>query len=323
MVDIVKEAQREERKLEKFFKNKSNIWMIVSIVLAIALIVSIVMPKGISSNNAGETLLTFLNTEVVPTGGVTLNSVTDKGNLYEVNVLYQGQDIPVFITKDGKYFIQGATEINPAGGTTTPNPVTQTPTEVPKSDKPVVELFVMSYCPYGTQAEKGFIPMVEALGNKIDAKIRFVHYVLHGDKETQENYRQICIREEQSDKFWKYVKCTLNSTSSSVPADVTKCMTNNGISVTKVDDCIKNRAAALYQVDSDLSQQYGVQGSPTLIINGAESNAGRNAASYLTGVCNAFNTEPSECSKTLPTTNPSPGFGYGSDSSDVAASCGV
>ena len=322
MVDIIKEAEKEERKVEKFFKDKSNIWMIVSVVLAVVLVVTLVMPRGLNGDAAGKTLLNFLNTEVVPTCGVTLNNVTDKGSLYEVSVLYKGQDIPVFITKDGKYFIQGATEIN-AAKSATPTTPTQTPTEVPKSDKPVVELFVMSYCPYGTQAEKGFIPMVEALGNKVDAKVRFVHYTLHGDKEVQENYRQICIREEQGDKYWKYLKCILNSTDSSAPADVTKCMTSNGISTTKVDDCVKNRAATLYKVDSDLSQQYGVQGSPTLIINGVESNAGRNAASYLAGACAAFNTPASECSKTLPTANPSPGFGYGSDSSSVAASCGA
>ncbi len=329
MVDLEKEVKKDEKKIANFFKNKTNVWMTVSIVLAIGLVLALAGNRGgsgIGTSEAGESLVTFLNTNVVPDGGVTLKEVIDKGSLYQVNVLYNGQDIPVFISKDGKYFIQGATDMtaaadNPANTNTNTN--TPASTEVPKSDKPVVELFVMSYCPYGTQAEKGFIPMAEALGSKVDAKIRFVHYILHGEKETQENYRQICIREEQGDKFWKYLKCTLNSTDPNAPADVTQCMTKNGIVVSKVNDCLANRAEALYKVDADLSQQYGVQGSPTLIINGVESNAGRNSASYLTGACGAFNTVPSECSKTLPTANPSPGFGFGSDSSSVAAACRV
>ncbi len=45
----------------------------------------------------------------------------------------------------------------------------------------------MSYCPYGTQAEKGILPVVALLGDKIDFKLRTVHYVLHGDKEDLEN----------------------------------------------------------------------------------------------------------------------------------------
>ncbi|MDP1729240.1 MAG: thioredoxin domain-containing protein [archaeon] len=321
MDEAKKDIKNSESQFKKFFENKTNIWMSVSIVLAIALVLALVWPSGINQTQAESTLLDYLNGMVG--GGVTGNSIADKGLLYEVTVDYQGQEIPVYITKDGKYMVQGVAEISPSDDPITGNSVANTQTDVPKTDKPLVELFVMSYCPYGTQAEKGFIPMVEALGNKIDAKVRFVHYVLHGDKETQENYRQICIREEQGDKFWEYLKCTLDSTDPNAPADVIKCMTNNGINVAKVDDCIANRAADLYAQDSELSQAYGVQGSPTLIINGVESSAGRNAASYLSGVCNAFNSEPGECSASLTSTNPSPGFGYSSDGSDVAASCGA
>ena len=74
----------------------------------------------------------------------------------------------------------------------------QTGPEVTKSDKPEVELFVMTHCPYGTQAEKGFIPAIKALGDTINAKIRFVHYFMHAPEE-DETPKQVCIREEQSD----------------------------------------------------------------------------------------------------------------------------
>ena len=33
----------------------------------------------------------------------------------------------------------------------------------------------MSYCPYGTQAEKGLLPVVNLLGNKIDSRIIICH----------------------------------------------------------------------------------------------------------------------------------------------------
>jgi len=62
-----------------------------------------------------------------------------------------------------------------------------------KTDKPEVELFVMSYCPYGTQMEKGILPAFDTLGDTVDAELKFVDYAMHGEKEVKENLRQYCI----------------------------------------------------------------------------------------------------------------------------------
>jgi len=34
---------------------------------------------------------------------------------------------------------------------------------------------------------------------------------MHGAAEAQENLRQICIREEQSGKYWDYVRCYIEA----------------------------------------------------------------------------------------------------------------
>ncbi len=60
-----------------------------------------------------------------------------------------------------------------------------------------------------------------------------------------------------------------------------------------------------------------------MIINGASSSAGRSSASYLAGICAAFNTPPAECEAVLETTAPGPGFGYDSTAAATAAGCGV
>ena len=45
----------------------------------------------------------------------------------------------------------------------------QTPSqEITKTDKPNVELFVMSFCPYGVQAETAMKPVVDLLGDSAD-----------------------------------------------------------------------------------------------------------------------------------------------------------
>lgn len=313
---ITKDIVSEEKKVQKAFKK--NPWKIISCVLIIAvLILAGFMIKGKTTTGSAVKLVEVLNEQVK--GGVTLVNVSDLGNVYQVNVLYQGKDIPVYMTKDGKYMIAGLSEIDySATPANVPSDNSQASVtgQVTKSDKPQADLFVMTYCPYGTQSEKGIIPAIEALGTKADVTIRFVHYFMHGDKEEQETYTQVCIREEQSTKFLSYLKCFLNSSDSSA------CIKSTGIDSAKLATCVFTKAKDYYKVDSDLSNQYGVQGSPTLIINGAESSAGRSSVSYLSGICAAFNNAPSECSTSLSSSSPSPGFGYGTSGAATSASCG-
>jgi Cys-rich repeat protein len=329
---------------------KYNVWMVVSIILAVAVIVLLffmlrggVTGNAIKGEDAGKKLVDFLNLRTG--GGVEYISYEDKGDIYAVSVSYQGQNIPVYITKDGEYFVQAPVSLS--NETTTAKPECTTdddcqsgetcqsgycvapPKEVPKSDKPKVELFVMTYCPYGTQAEKGVIPAIKALGTKVDAKIRFVHYFMHGDKEEQETYTQVCIREEQNAKFLPYLECFLED------GDSARCLTKAGIDKTKLNTCLADgnkTAKVYYEKDKTLSNGYGVQGSPTLIINGVETDQfgrDRSSSNALKIICSAFNTSPkTECSKTLSTASPSSGFGTAAStsgstpSSGSAGSCG-
>jgi len=289
-------------------KVKKNPWMIVSIILGIAVIVLLVLVlKGgivggvIGSSDPVQNIVDYLNSETG--GGIEYVSHEDLGYLYQVVVSYKGQDIPVYVTKDGKYFVQGAIPITGQAVSNTPEQ-TQETQEIPKSDKPKVELFVMTHCPYGTQAEKGLIPVLELFGDKVDSKIRFVHYFMHGDKEKQETYRQVCIREEQSDKYLEYLSCFLEA------GDSERCLVKTKIDKNKLNSCISDKSKDYYNEDSELSQSYGVRGSPTLIINGKIVNSGRDSASFLKTICSAFNETPGECEKELSSSSPSPGFGY-------------
>ena len=287
---------------------KKNPWILVSVILGIVVIVLLylnfnggITGNVISEGDAGDTLVEYLNG--MTGGGVEYVSTNDLGNLYQVNIEYQSQEIPVFITKDGEYFIQGAVPIS--GQTDTPtNTDTQPPADVVKSDKPKVELFVMTHCPYGTQAEKGFVPVINLLGDKIDSSVKFVHYFLH-DPEYDETPIQICIREELgNEKLNEYLACFLED------GDTDRCIKETNINQATIDSCIENKYDDLYAADSALSEGYGVRGSPTLIINGQQVDSGRSPSAYLATICSAFNDAPEECDEVLSTTNPSPGFGY-------------
>lgn len=323
------ETNSSSSKLSKHFNNmRENPWMPATIVLAIALIVVLALGGfgGMTGNVvkesvAAENLISFINSQGGP--AAELVSVEEKDGFYEVTVKYDGEDIPVLVTMDGKQLVS---QTIPLTGNAVSDTQSQPQQEIPKSLKPKVELFVMSYCPYGTQMEKGILPVLDELGSWIDADIKFVHYVMHGDEETEENFRQICIREEQGTKFNAYLQCILNSTSVYDPANQTQCMINTGINTATIDSCMKERAEGYYQSDSALSQQYGVQGSPTLVINGVIAESGRSPAAILNTICQAFENVPPQCSNLqLATESPSPGFGFNSGSSadSAAANCGV
>ncbi len=302
-------------------KLKSNPWIISSVVLGVIVLVLLVNTfsgmtggvTGVSEDVAAQAILDFANSQTG--GGVELVKVNEKYGLYEVIVNYNDEEIPLYITKDGKNLVQGVTPLS-AFEEKESEPAPEAAPAVTKSDKPEVELFIMTHCPYGTQAEKGFIPMIKAMGSLIDAKIRFVHYFMHDPEET-ETPIQVCIREEQSAKYLDYLECFLEDGNSS------RCLDKVGIDEDDLNDCLENgNAEKYYAEDSNLSKEYGVQGSPTLVVNGAIVSSGRNPTAYLTTVCSAFNTAPDECSSLeLSSENPSPGFGYSATGSNTQAQC--
>ncbi|MFA5359712.1 MAG: thioredoxin domain-containing protein [Patescibacteria group bacterium] len=302
---------------------------IISIVLILLILVAVGIVVYLKNSNVKKVLKPeeamvvaekFINENLVsPSNKATIKSAVLEGDVYNIVLTVGGKDYTSYMTKDGAKFFESGIDMakfaeeNKAQQTASTD--SAQPTNVPKSDKPKVELFVMTECPYGLQAEKGILPAFAALGNKIDASIRFVHYFMHGDKEEQETYNQICIRDEQAAKYDSYLNCYV------IQGDNAKCVAQAGIDKAKMDSCVASKAKDIYKADSALSNQYGVEGSPTLIINGAQSSAGRDAASYLAGICAAFNTAPAECSKQLSSATPSASFGAGEDSSDSEASC--
>jgi len=303
--------------------------IIISIVLILLILVAAGIVVYLKNSNVKKVLKPeeamvvaekFINENLVsPSNQATIKSAVLEGDVYNITLTVGGKDYNSYMTKDGVKFFESGIDM---AKFVAENKVQQTastdkaqPTNVPKSDKPKVELFVMTECPYGLQAEKGILPAFAALGNKIDAKIRFVHYFMHGDKEEKETYNQVCIRDEQPAKFDSYLNCYV------MQGDSAKCVAQAGVDKAKMDSCVVSKAKDIYKADSALSNQYGVQGSPTLIINGVQSNAGRDAASYLAGICAAFNTAPAECSNKLSSATPVASFGAGEDTSGSAASC--
>ncbi len=317
-------------------KIRANPWILATVVLALVVIILLIVKGGftgsaISESEASDRLTSFIKSQG---GTADIVSTEKEGSLYKITIDYQGENIPIYVTLDGNYLVPSLIPLASDVDSGASSGSTQV-AEVPKTSKPSVELFVMSLCPYGLQAEKGILPVANLLKDKIDFKIKFVFYAMHGKKEIDENTNQYCIQKEQPTKLNSYLSCYVDS------GDSSGCLVSSGIDLNKLTACIsaadkqfkitenfEDQSSWLsgqfpkYDVDLADNTKYDVGGSPTLIINGVQANSARDPASLLKAICAAFTKAPAECSQVLSSAAPSPGFGSGtSGSANSDAGC--
>lgn len=289
--------------------------------------------KKLNPEQAKAATEKFVNENLMPAGSsVTIDEIIEEGSLYKLKInLGGGQTVESYLTLDGKTFFPQGFPMVKEQSNETENIVDE---NIIKSDKPKVELFVMSHCPYGTQIEKGILPVINTLKDKIDFELKFVDYAMHGEKELNEQLTQYCIQKTSPEKLNSYLSCFLGTGESE------SCLSNIGLDKTKSDlkNCITetdeeykvtynfennlnfNGQFPSFDVNKDDNLKYNVAGSPTLVINEGEVNSRRDSSSLLATICASFNEAPEECDTELPSSTPSAGFGYGTGS-DSNASC--
>ncbi len=358
-----KEVKKESREIKKEKKPVAKSYngpllgvLAIVAILIIAGAIVLVQNNGgkgtayVAPNVAANKLTTWLKNYFAARGlpiEAKVVGVKDLGTVYEVNLLLsaQGKTQPVtyYVSKDAKYFFPIGIEMKPIGKVELSKP--------PKSKKPNVELFVMSYCPYGVQMEKALIPVLNLLGNKINFSLHFVNYAMHGPQEVWENARQYCIQKLFGrEVLLKYLDCFDKTNVSGITSaseyykkleEASKnCIKELNIDENKLNACVEelnkeynlweivnNRATWIsgrfppFPVEDNLNAKYGVQGSPTLIINGVKVNVVRSPEALKEAICSAFENPPAECNQTLSSQQTSPGFGEGTGSSS-AGQCG-
>jgi hypothetical protein len=275
----------------------------------------------------------FLSENVPETAKTEVKEITKEGHLYTVNVSVNDQETPLYVTLDGKKMIiqgQGMLDLDQAPAVKEAQAPEKTEADV-KSDVPVVDLFVMSYCPYGLQMERGVVPAIEALGSKIKFNLKFVDYTLHGPKEIVENVNQYCVQKVAPAKLGGYLKCFwADSKTAAAGTLATSCMKTLGINATQIATCVKatneqfKPTEKAMGLDAAEAVKFGVQGSPTLVVNGTTVASGRDSASVLKAICSGFTTAPKECEKVLSATSPAAGFTDEALAGGAsAAACGV
>ncbi len=343
---------KKDSKERVMLREDASIWQVATGVLAVLVIIVGVYAlqgpgTGVQAKDKAtvseEASKAISNKLLQGKAEATLKNLEGTNGVYKGEITVQGQTSEVYITKDGELlFLRAVPLTQGAAGSAQNNQQNRqqgtTPTDVPKADTPKVELFVMSYCPYGTQVEKGVIPVANLLKDKIDFDIKFVNYAMHGKKELKENMRQYCIQKNYEGKYLTYLSEFLKEGSASDALDAVG-LTKDDLSscVEKVDE--ENKVMELYndpekkewrgkyppfKLHNEENKKYGVRGSPTLVINGKTVKPGRDAQSLLNAICSGFKKKPSECEKDLSDLGtPSSGFGFGGQGSASAAGCGV
>jgi len=315
-------------------KKQPNTWAITSIILFIAVIVLGIYAFGYDKSTIVQVdvmpeaeLKTFMETQLnnLLNGQATtkIDTVTKSKGMYLVNMTLESsqgdEKMTAYVTLDGDYMF-----VQPLVLSEIPDPSAELEAQlsaIPKTEKAEAELFIMTYCPYGLQSQKAMLPVMSLLDDVADIEIKFVDYAMHDAKEVYENLRQYCIQLEQDDKYLDYATCFVQTD------NYTNCIEEASIDKEKLDACMVrvdddyNITALLedesswssiyppFNVNAEENVLYGVQGSPTLIINGETISVDRSPEAIKDAICAGFNDQPVECQTELSANAAAPGIG--------------
>ncbi|MCF7798617.1 GILT family protein [Candidatus Woesearchaeota archaeon] len=173
------------------------------------------------------------------------------------------------------------------------------------SDKLAVELYVMSQCPYGVQAEDTLFPAVQELGEEnFDLQVDYIStdlgngafQSLHGQPETDGNIVQLCARDVDASKYLDFVLC-MNKDASAIPNNWEACAQSLDYDVEAVRTCYQgDKGKELLSESAANSVNAGASGSPTIIVNNQPYTGGREINDFKRAFCAAFgNDKPTAC----------------------------
>ncbi len=339
-------AKNEAEKRPDPPKPKSSLPLFLFI--AVLVIVVGVLFSKISAQNAMARFKSTVIPEAVkkvvnnPSTKFEIGTVKDVSGIYEFELILKAgsdQKYTSYLTKDGKILFVSGIKIDTLGqvkGQTNSNQAKKmTCADVSKTATPKITAFVVSNCPYGLQMQRVMKKAIDeqpTLLNNFDVK--YIGSVndgkitsMHGDKEAQENLKQICIREEQLTKYWDYVDCYMKEGKSE------ECSTQTGIDTTQLNTCAsdKNRGLAYAQKDFNLANQLNIGSSPTLVLNDKQTISefdfgGRTANALKDIVCCGSANKGEYCGKDLSKDEVATSFSVSGQASDQgsanAANCG-
>jgi hypothetical protein len=309
---------KQEKDTTVFF-GKGTIAVIAGIVIILlAFLVVSFMQAGqgtiVPAAVCGEKTVAYANANLVQEGTtLQLVSVMESKGLYELKAQYQSNTVTLYTTRDCTLLFTNTVNMSSPVTLQQDTQAAQAPVKTPR---PVVDLYVMAFCPFGTQAETIMQPVVNLLNATADIRVRYITTIggstidsvnsLHGPAEAAEDLRQTCISKYYPGKYWSYLSafneaCYPSWQNATALASCRKdTMVSLGMENLKIDTCASGAEGLdLLHNDETEASRYGVSGSPTLVINGVTYSGARTPEAYKQAICTSFQTTPAECSTVL------------------------
>lgn len=309
---------------KNFFKGikEENLTSIAALFLMLAIGIFIgfsgkdsILGKGnasLNKNEISEKVVNFVNANFLNSQGQTASvvSLTEESGIYKIELKVDESQFASFVTKDGKYLFPQVIDMMPKL------------TEIPKAEKPNLKLFVMSFCPYGTQAEETLYPLINLLKGKIDFEIAYIisenegkFSSLHGDDEVNQDVRELCVTKYFPEKSLDFnhkinTSCTLENVNTCWKEPANEL----GIDLSKIENCLKDESQELlnnqlvlnkneFQVQDsskhNSQDKESIYSSPTLVINDVIYDGSRSLEGYQAAICSIFTNQPKECGEKL------------------------
>ncbi|MBW2990416.1 hypothetical protein KY348_01790, partial [Candidatus Woesearchaeota archaeon] len=168
-------------------------------------------------------------------------------------------------------------------------------TEIPDEDKVKVEFYVMSQCPYGTQVEDAFAPVLESMGEAVDFHLEYIvqepspgqFQALHGEPEVKGNIVQLCaIKYYPEDYLYMDFIVCQNKDARNVHTNWESCANENSMDVEKLRTCLEGEEGKeLLRSSMQRTLVRGATGSPTIYFNDESYQGQRDSLSFQRAVC--------------------------------------
>ena len=285
-------------------KLKHNPWIVCSIILGIVVLVLLffVLRGGtsgkVSGKIAAENLINFAKAQGAT---ATLVNVSDLGNFYEVVLSIGGQEAPIYVTKDGKYFTQAMIPLTEDTSKTNTQPTdTSQPVEIPIDNSPVLGksdaiLTIVEFsdfsCPFCGAASGQSKDMVEYMISKYPTWQPMIpgiikDYVETGKAKFVFKYSMghtggkpamlvgLCLNDQGL--FFKFHdKAFANQSNVEDLSKMKDLAKSLGADVNKLQICLDSKKYDSKLVDDQsLGQKIGIGGTPALYANGVKVASG-------------------------------------------------
>lgn len=285
---------------------------IIILVLAILLGVSIITggfgaPKLIqrlSTQKVAKRTIDFVNNNLLPPGmkASLISASAEPNGLYSIKFKVADREYDSYVSADGTLLFPESISLEAASTKTA-----STLEDIPKKSKADVKLFVMSFCPYGNQAEDLMKPVIDLLGDKADIGVHYIvskegedYTSLHGEKELDQDVIELCVAKYYKETYWDFItKVNAKATLENVANKWEGIANNLGIDAQKVKECAQKERKSLLDTEIKLSEKYGATGSPTFIVNDVIYQGDRTANALKEAICAGFKTPPAECNTKL------------------------